>query len=739
LITTSPSREDIPDAISAPIANSISGSQKFWGRLVAGLMASWIILTAFGAQLISWAGGLFGLVNANASVPVWASIAQAVLIGAPLLLLVLLWRPIRYRAMFQTWLWATGFLLLLAPTRWLFPTQGQAIMILQIVASLICLTLVRFTPRNRAETRPQIRMDATRPLGATLAFGAAALFAYPWLAWGALGSWLDIMLALTAGLLFGWTAGVILRMAWLGALTLDTRGPARDLITGGFVAGVTLLIMTSGLSFNGTQLVLMLAVPTLGWVAMGISAAPEPAQAANHWHGLAWLIGLATAIVLLFIDPDGMTLEIGDIILRWSFQAAWVALLIGWLVGLVALLARNRLPRFRPSALTLISVLLLWLVGSALYVTQGKPGLYGDQIFVILKDQADVSSAVSLKNYDERRRFVYRTLVQHANASQADLRKTLDQFGVAYTPYYLVNAIEVHGGLLHRLWLSTRPEVDRVLPSPMLRPLSEPESISTGSAERPTQPQWNLIQIGAARVWKELGVTGKGIIVGQSDSGVQFDHPELADGYRGRDGNHNYNWFDPWNGTTAPTDFGGHGTHTLGSILGKTVGVAPGATWFACANLARNLGNPARYLDCMQFMLAPFPLGGNPFTDGDPTRSAHVLNNSWGCPQEIEGCDATSLLAAVRALRAAGIFVVASAGNDGPGCSTLKDAIAIYDEVFSVGAINEAGDLAPFSSNGPVTVDGSGRIKPDIVAPGMDVLSSFPRSTYEFEDGTSMA
>jgi subtilisin family serine protease len=141
----------------------------------------------------------------------------------------------------------------------------------------------------------------------------------------------------------------------------------------------------------------------------------------------------------------------------------------------------------------------------------------------------------------------------------------------------------------------------------------------------------------------------------------------------------------------------------------------------------------------MQFMLAPFPQGGNPFTDGDPTRSAHVLNNSWGCPQEIEGCDATSLLAAVRALRAAGIFVVASAGNDGPGCSTIKDAIAIYDEVFSVGAINEAGDLAPFSSNGPVTVDGSGRIKPDIVAPGMHVLSSFPGSTYEFEDGTSMA
>ena len=138
-------------------------------------------------------------------------------------------------------------------------------------------------------------------------------------------------------------------------------------------------------------------------------------------------------------------------------------------------------------------------------------------------------------------------------------------------------------------------------------------------------------------------------------------------------------------------------------------------------------------------MLAPFPLGGNPFTDGDSTKAANVLNNSWGCPQEAEGCDANALLPAVRALRAAGIFTVASAGNEGPACSTIKDAIALYADVFSVGALDEFGNLAPFSSTGPVEADGSGRIKPDIVAPGVHILSSFPGSTYEFEDGTSMA
>jgi subtilisin family serine protease len=234
-------------------------------------------------------------------------------------------------------------------------------------------------------------------------------------------------------------------------------------------------------------------------------------------------------------------------------------------------------------------------------------------------------------------------------------------------------------------------------------------------------------------------VTGEGIVIGQSDSGVQGDHPELAESYRGRESGSDYNWLDPWNATASPTDIGGHGTHTLGSIVGQNTGLAPGAEWFGCVNLARNLANPALYLDCMQFMLAPYPLDGDPFTDGDPLLSAHILNNSWGCPP-LEGCDPDSLLPGVRALRAAGIFVAVSAGNEGTaGCESVSHPLAIYNEVFSVGAIDELGRLADFSSLGPVTVDGSGRIKPDIVAPGVDILSAFPNSTYQHLDGTSMA
>ncbi len=105
--------------------------------------------------------------------------------------------------------------------------------------------------------------------------------------------------------------------------------------------------------------------------------------------------------------------------------------------------------------------------------------------------------------------------------------------------------------------------------------------------------------------------------------------------------------------------------------------MAPGAQWVGCVNLDRNLGSPAHYLDCLQFMLAPFPAGGDPFTDGRPDRAPQVLTNSWGCPP-IEGCDPAALRPATAALDAAGIFVVAAAGNTGPCCGSIDDPPAPY-------------------------------------------------------------
>ena len=165
-----------------------------------------------------------------------------------------------------------------------------------------------------------------------------------------------------------------------------------------------------------------------------------------------------------------------------------------------------------------------------------------------------------------RLRATYERLVTHAETTQAPLRRSLDRFGLSYTPYYLVNAVLVDGGPGVRQWLSGRSDVDRVLIDQRLRPLPRPAPVARGSSPEPDgRPQWNIALVGADRVWGKVGARGQGIVIGTSDSGVDGEHPALRDGFRGGDDS----WYDPWNGTAAPTDHGGHGTHTLGSALGR--------------------------------------------------------------------------------------------------------------------------------------------------------------------------
>src|SRR4029077_3543482 len=151
-------------------------------------------------------------------------------------------------------------------------------------------------------------------------------------------------------------------------------------------------------------------------------------------------------------------------------------------------------------------------------------------------------------------------------------------------------------------------------------------------------------------------------------------------------------------------------------------------------------GTPARYIECMEFFLAPYPVNGNP-NQGDPLKAPDVTSNSWVCPPS-EGCSANTLQAAVEAQAAAGIMMVAGAGNDGPNCSTVMYPPAIYAASYTVGALTTGTDtIAGFSSRGPVTIDGSNRIKPDITAPGTGTRSSYNTSdnAYAVLSGTSMA
>ena len=87
-------------------------------------------------------------------------------------------------------------------------------------------------------------------------------------------------------------------------------------------------------------------------------------------------------------------------------------------------------------------------------------------------------------------------------------------------------------------------------------------------------------------------------------------------------------------------------------------------------------------------------------------------------------------------------MMVVAAGNSGSACSTVSDPPSIYAASYTVGALNTGTDtIASFSSRGPVTVDGSNRIKPDIAAPGTNTrsCSNGGDSAYTTASGTSMA
>jgi Subtilase family len=714
------------------------------GIFLFTIAAIWAIAVVVLTQGVAWLYDQYLLLQGQ-PLPGWAwlliALGQALLLALPVVPLTLLVRAPRYRAAYQTWALATALGALFGLPR-LFPSSWtQPAALAQIILALLAafaLSKLKIEHEKLKKDASSSTFSILNSQFSILALALGLLVALPWFHYGALGSPLDTLLGLLAGLSLGLLAGLLLDRFLITPLMQHSAGPARDVGFGGFAAGVALLILGAGFGFGGSQILLLICLPPLGFAALALARRAGAGVA----RPIAVLVGVAAAAPLLFVDPDEFTLLLGPNLneaFGQALQAAGLSLLLAWLVGAVlwALSGRSAGPPRRGLALggLAAAVALVLLV----YFAAGQPGFYGERLFVILRDQADVGQATTIADRAQRIRFVYTTLTQHADRTQANLRATLDRLGVSYRPYYLVNAIEVDGGPLLRAYLAAQPEVDRILDSPRLRPLPAPLPIEPGDASAPSAPPWNITAIGADRVWRELGVTGQGIVVGESYSGVQGDHPALRDGYRGRGGQNDYNWLDPWNGSRAPVDIGGHGTHTTGSILGRGgIGVAPGAEWIGCVNLARNLGNPPFYLDCMQFMLAPYAQGADPFKDGDPARAPHVLNNSWGCPP-LEGCDPGALAPAVRALRAAGIFVVASAGNEGPRCSSVSDPIAIYDDVFSVGAFDEGGNIAPFSSRGPVTVDGSNRVKPDILAPGVDVLSSLPGNTYGLNDGTSMA
>ncbi|MEO3868119.1 S8 family serine peptidase [Nonomuraea sp. B12E4] len=355
--------------------------------------------------------------------------------------------------------------------------------------------------------------------------------------------------------------------------------------------------------------------------------------------------------------------------------------------------------------------------------------------WVRMKGEADLSGVRRAVTKDAKAERVFEAKTQRADTSQRSLRELLDARKADYTSYWIVNAVRVTAGEKLAGEIAKLPEVDRIEP---VRTLSLPKPVP-GRAEPRVRVndeavEWNIDRVGAPRVWNELGNRGEGIVIGHIDSGAQFDHPDLVMSYRGRnqDGTftHDHNWFDPAGvcPSPAPCDNNGHGTHTMGTMVGANgIGVAPAARWIAAKGCELNTCTDASLLAAGQWMLAPTDLNGqNPRPDLAPD----IVNNSWGG----DGFD-DWYMQIVQSWIAAGIFPAFANGNEGPACRT-SGSPGQYRISYSAGGFDVNNVLYNRSSKGEGE---GGEIKPNIAAPAVNVRSSVPTDSYDSYTGTSMA
>ncbi|SEF11095.1 S8 family serine peptidase [Jiangella alba] len=350
----------------------------------------------------------------------------------------------------------------------------------------------------------------------------------------------------------------------------------------------------------------------------------------------------------------------------------------------------------------------------------------------------ELAAAAAVPDWTARGEAVADALRDAARTSQADVVAELEARGVRYESFWITNTIIVEGASEQLATVAAADGAVTGVREPDTVALEEPVAAAPVRTAAATGVEWGVANIRADQVWEQT--RGEGVVVASIDSGAQFDHPALVGSYRGNrhDGSfdHAYNWWDPsavcGDPSTAPCDNVGHGSHTIGTMVGddgagNRIGVAPGATWISAKGCEFDGCSEFGLTSAAQWVLQPTDLDGrNP----DSARRPDIVNNSWSGPA---GDDWFRDI--VRAWRAAGIFPVFSNGNTGPACGTAG-APGEYAEVYAVGNHNVNDRISFDSSRGPGT---GGDTKPDISAPGTAVRSSVPGGGYAVYSGTSMA
>ncbi len=234
--------------------------------------------------------------------------------------------------------------------------------------------------------------------------------------------------------------------------------------------------------------------------------------------------------------------------------------------------------------------------------------------------------------------------------------------------------------------------------------------------------------IRADEVHNKFGTKGQGIVIGIIDSGIDYMHPALGGGFG--PGFKVIGGYDFVNDDADPIDDNNHGTHVAGIVAanGDSIsGVAPEANLVAFKVLnSKGQGDESNIIAAIERVV-------DPNNDGDFSDKLDVVNISLGFDEQGSPDDAMST-AVDNAVKLGVTFCIA-AGNGGdfhtigtPGMARLA---------ITVGASDKNDNLASFSSKGPNRKIFS--IKPEVVAPGVQILSTLPGAKYAAFRGTSMA
>lgn len=402
--------------------------------------------------------------------------------------------------------------------------------------------------------------------------------------------------------------------------------------------------------------------------------------------------------------------------------------------------------------------LFLWILCASPYGS-GVAVAQTEIFFIQFRRQVNLDSLAAMFRREntpvaERARLTLRHLLQVHEKSQTEAAQINDLTeGGVVAHFWIVNGVAVRTTRSRVAKVEVLPFVDKVyMPEdlvfrailPKEPPLPAPDK-AIGAAEP------GLEAIGARALWS-MGYTGRGRLVLSFDTGVWPQHPAITRGFLGRYRPYYQAW-KTFHGVEEPADkSGSHGTHTIGTMLGldpayaDTIGVAFNAYYMAMDPIVVNLADTLPFVQLMtanQWALNP---------DGDTTTTydiPDVICNSWGRPPggfEASFCNGVAPQM-LQVLELAGIASEYSAGNDGPDSATASAPAYVPlspVNAFSVGAINANTSTLPiatFSSRGPTPCPASGslQIKPEVVAPGVNVRSCVGQSGYAFYSGTSMA